>query len=163
LSSFSHFIFRERDEILEQELAYDKREAVIVAQSYIISSMTKQEIIAAYKNYETDWDEDMPQKRMKNFLMAKAEENPKEFMENLSEEVRTYKTKVNEAIAAEVIFFNKPKKFWAFTGGGEKILTVIKGADPVTALVTYLRDKDSGEMLTAIEEAVKAKEADVEA
>lgn len=160
LSTFSHFIFKERNEVLEQEIAYNKQEAIVKAKSYIVNDLTKEEAVSIYKALESDWDEDMPISRIKNFLLAKAEDDPKDFMDQLNSEVRTFKTKVNEAVAAEVIYFDKPKKawFWAGPEGKGKILTVAKGQDATSTLVKHLRDVDSGELYEAIVSAVREKE-----
>ena len=163
LSTFTHFIFRERNEVLEQEISYDKNAEIIKAKNIVVSELTEKEAFDIYKAYnEPDWDDpDLAISRVKNFLLAKAEIDPKEFLGQLDGDARTYKTKVTEAVSAEVLFFDKRKRQWKFAGpdnAENKILVVSKGVDETKALIEFLRDKDSGELYDKISELVKAKE-----
>ncbi len=158
--TYSHFIFRERNEELENEVSFDKEKAVIMAKHYIVNELTQKEAREIYKMFnEPDWEE-ASLARIKNYLLAKAGEDPKKFMEELDSEVRTYKSKVNEAVAAEIIFFDKLKKVWKFAGVGnnEKIMAVAKGDDPIITLAKHLQLKDSGELFESI--CAKVKEAE---
>lgn len=166
LSSFTHFIYRERNEVIEQEIHYDKQAAIIKAKAYIVSELTEKEARDIYKAYnEADWDDpDLSLSRIKNFLLGKAESDPKEFMSQLDSDVRTYKTKVTEAVSAEVVFYEKKKRQWKFAGPDSKenhIISVSKGVDETKALIEFLRDKDNGEVYDEITKRVKEKEEEV--
>lgn len=163
LSSFTHFIFRERNEVKEQEIAYDKQKDIIKAKAYIVSDLTDKEARDIYKAYnEPDWDDpDLSVSRIKNFLLGKAETDPKEFMGQLDSDVRTFKTKVTEAVSADVIFFEKKGRKWKFAGpdsNDNHIVTVSKGVDETKALIEFLRDKDDGTVFAEISKRVKEAE-----
>lgn len=165
VNAYSHFIFRERNEEREQEISFDREKAVIQAKHFIINEMTKEEAREIYKSYnEPDWEE-ATLSRMKNFLLAKAGEDPKKFMEELNSEVRTFKSKIHEAVQAEVIFFDLRLKVWKFSGveTTEPIMRVAKGDDHVLALAKFLQMKDNGAVYETIcNKVLEAETAAVE-
>jgi hypothetical protein len=83
-------------------------------------------------------------------------------MENVNSEVRTIKTKVVEAINAELIHFDAKKGWWMWSGkNGAKIIQVAKGQDNILALVRYINEKDDGALIAALEDKVIAAEQEV--
>lgn len=149
MNTYSHFLFKERDEAKENEISFDAQKAVIDAQNFVVNKMSEKEARELYRLYnEPDWEE-ASIARIKNFLLVKAAEDPKKFTEEIDSEIRTYKAKVNEASAAEVIFFDGRKRVWKFSGienANNVIMAVAKGANETIALAKYLQLKDNGEL-----------------
>lgn len=159
MATYSHFLFKERNEVLEQEQTFDKQKEIIKAQNWVVNECTEKEARELYKLFgEADWEE-ATLARIKNYLLAKAGENPQKFMEELDSEIRTFKSKIGDAMQAEVIFFDKMKKVWKWSGvKGESILAVAKGDDPIVKLAKHLQLKDNGELWEAICDKVKEAE-----
>jgi len=155
-------MFKEKNAELEQADAFDQARAKYTAENHIFSVLTEGECRELYKNYgEHDYAESTL-KRIKNFLLGKASENPTLFMENVNSDVRTIKTKVVEAINAELIVFDSKSSWWKWTGPkGERIIQVARGQDNILALVRYINEKDDGSLLAALEEKVIAAEKEM--
>lgn len=159
LKKLNHFMFRERDEELEQELHYDKQAAVINATSFIVNNMTEKEAREMYRLYgEPDWTEDALPK-IKNYLISKAQDDPKAFNEELNSDVRTIKTVVLAAKAAELIVFKVAKRQWVWGDSGAVIISVARGKEEINELVQHLKNKDDGEIIKSLEKSLEEIDA----
>ena len=163
---YPNWIFREKNDELEQAEAYDGAAALFEAQTYIHNGMSTkeaQDLYVLHEGGDRAEAELTPIKTIKNFLLGKASQNPQKFLDELDGEIRTLKQKITEAKEAKVIHFDFRTGWWKWTGEANgKICQVAKGQDENSVLLRYINQKDSGAILEALEGKIIAAEQEVE-
>lgn len=152
--------FKEKDEVKEKELAYDKEAKVIDAKYKLKNECTQKEVDELFMSYEGG-EADTPLKLKKSYLLQKISEDPIEFMRRLDGDVRSLKALISQAIQGEVIKFDRTKRLWTWADNNKEFLKTAKNRNEEDELFKYLQESDDGELRKKLTELVKELDAAV--